>query len=251
MNTVTTTNVSVAKSTNKYTMQFWMFVYNYVGSNFKGVTFTWDSHNRIVIEYSGGGTIYHFKCYPFYQIASPGTYTLNYNFTTALGDINKWNFISCAVDNTVNKKYYLMTDLAASTPQTITGASPNLIPLTTTTFLFQDDSIVDYGVLFFRQIRLWIDAYTSAGFLSRVNIQTYTLFSNLMHLYDPLFKDSDAGTQKLYDLTSKSPTVTPTFATTLGVNVVDNTKYSTLTLSDENGQYFDVATSSNIRKILV
>jgi len=246
VNLVTMTNIAVAKSTNKYTMQFWMFVNNYVGNNFGGVTFTWDMHNKIVISYNSG-TNYNFICYPFWDSANIGTYTLNYNFSTALTNINKWNFISCAVDNTVVKQFYSMTDLVSATSQTISGASPNLIPLTTTKFTFQDDSSLDYGVLFFRQIRLWIDAYTSAGFLSRVNIQTYTLFSNLMHLFDPLFKDADGSTQKFYDLTNISPTVTPTYTASLGVNVVDDSLYSTLSLSDENGQYYDLATLSNIR----
>ena len=240
------TNIAVAKSTNKYTMQFWMFVNNYVLSNFLGVTFTWDMHNKIVISRIGAGASYQFTCYPFWDNANPATYTLKYDYTTALPNINMWNFISCAVDNTVVKQFYSMTDLVSAAPQSIAGASPNLIPLTSTSFSFIDNSIIDYGVLFFRQIRLWIDAYTSAGFLSRVNIQTYTLFSNLMHLFDPLFKDSDSTSQKFYDLTNTSATVTPTYTASLGSNVVDDTLYSTLSLSNENGQYFDLATLTNI-----
>ena len=259
INTITNNAACVAKSTNKYTLQFWMYVYNYIGSNFLGINMTWDKHNKISVAYDSGSTSYKFTCWPFYDSASPGTYTQNYILTVA--NINQWNFISCSVDNTANKLFHVMTDTIATVSTAIIGSTIDLSALgNSSNFSIQDISTIEYGVLFFSQIRLWHDAFISAGFLSRVNIATVDKFNNLRHLFNPTYSNANAPNQKLIDglvtpssgCPARAADITITYvsdAATKGANVIDDSLYSVLTLSPENGQYYDPATAANIRII--
>ena len=250
----------VAKSTNKYTLQFWMYVYNYLGNNFNGITMTWDKHNKITVAYDSVSSSYQFTCYPFYNSASPGAYTLKKVLTIA--NINQWNFISCSVDNTATKLFYVMTDNIDTVSTAIVGSTIDLTALgNSSDFSIQDNSTIEYGVLFFNQIRLWHDAFISAGFLSRVNIINVDRFNNLRHLFSPLYDNTDVPTQKLKDglvtpssgCPSKAADIPFSYindANTIGQNVINDSQYSLLTLSPENGAYYDPATGTNLRILL-
>ena len=231
-----------------------MYVYNYLGSNFAGLSMTWDKHNKITVAYDGPSTSYKFTCFPFYDSASPGTYTQTQILTIV--NINQWNFISCSVDNTAAKLFYVMTDTIDTVTTAIIGSTIDLSVLgSSSNFSIEDNSTLDYGVLFFNQIRLWHDAFISAGFLSRVNIATVTQFNNLRHLFTPLYTPADVPNQKIKDLLVAPVAGCParaadqiiTYASTPRSNLIDDTKYSILTLSPENGQYYDPATATNIR----
>jgi hypothetical protein len=65
VNTITLTNVQTAKATEKYTLQFWVFAYNYGTNTFGGLTFKWNYHNKVDIQFSSGA--YTFKCSPLYE----------------------------------------------------------------------------------------------------------------------------------------------------------------------------------------
>ena len=237
-----------------------MYVYNYVGSNFAGINMTWDKHNKISVAYDSGSTSYKFTCWPFYDSASPGTY--NQNQILTISNINQWNFISCSVDNTTNKLFHVMTDTIATVSTSIIGVTIDLSLLgSSSNFSIQDTSTIEYGVLFFSQIRLWHDSFLSSGFLSRVNINTVSEFNNLRHLFNPSYSETDVPTQKLKDGLVSAVTGCPargadinitylSDSTTFGANVIDETKYSTLTMASENGFYYDPASGTNIRKLI-
>jgi hypothetical protein len=145
-------------------MQFWVFTYSYIANTFGGITFSWNYHNQIRVVPSGSN--YNFVCSPFYDSNYPAlqttiTGTLSYT-------ANAWNFLSCAVD-VVDGAFYLNTASSSTNTLTTQSPSPNLTTHTTSTLTISDNSTYgEWGVMFFRQIRLWMDCYTTAGFLSRV-----------------------------------------------------------------------------------
>ena len=88
--------VHTAKLTKRYTMQFWMYAYNYLKGRFGGIEFYWDGHNKIVVEKGSqpvGNNVYEFHCIPY--LNEDGS--IPRKLTTTI-EINKWNFLSCAVD---------------------------------------------------------------------------------------------------------------------------------------------------------
>ena len=83
-------------------------------------------------------------------------------------------------------------------------------------------------------------------------------FTNLRHLFNPVYSSADAPTQKLKDglitpvagCPARAADINITYindVNSIGMNVIDDSKYSMLTLSQENGQYYDLATTNNIR----
>ena len=169
MNPITFTNViKTAQGANKYTSQFWVFAYNYTGTNnFIGLTVNWQLHTTMKIQYANGA--WGFTCYPIYDTTNTATYT---SFLTLPFNINTWNFVSCAVDLSGASGIYFISSDQALTPNPV----GNLVPAvpawptlpTFTNLIITDSAIKDYGVLFFRQFRLWNNCYSDVIFLSRV-----------------------------------------------------------------------------------
>lgn len=240
VNTITLTGVKTAKATEKYTLQFWVFAYNYGTNTFSGLTFKWNYHNKVDIQFAAGA--YSFKCSPLYE-ASSSSFENSVSNTLAF-TINAWNFISCAVDRP-GLKYYMNTASNTYTANLSVSLPSGILSNTSTTLVITDNtsSLADWGVLFFRQITLWIDAFTTAGSLSRINIVTPTLFPNLINIWDPTY----SGTNQLVDLTGSSATVTLTYSGSIGMNVVDDTVYSVLFLCSESGQYYDASSNTCIQ----
>lgn len=241
---MTITNVLTAKATQKYTLQLWIWAYNYLGNTWDGITIEWNYHNKISIELSGGS--YRFRCSPFYQQGSPG---FESSISGTLGfNMSQWNFVSCAVDAVTNNDFYMLTENATYS-STFAVAKPNLTAFSTTTLRITDlSSQIEWGVLFLRQIRLWNDQYITSGFLSRVEILTPSLFGALLNLYDPIY----SGVNQVVDITGNSPTQTLNYhampsaggTNRLGHNVVDESFYTRLFLCSENAQYYDATTKS-------
>ncbi len=152
-------------------------------------------------------------------------------------------------------KYYLTTDTTVAATYTYinTVSKPTKdINATNSKFSIIDSTSIDYGVLFMSQIRLWKDSLQNAGFLSRVSIQTKSLFPTLVALFDPLFIVNDGTSQKFVEIGS-SPVnqVAITYQSTTGVNVIDDTNYSKLNLCSENGQFYESVTNSCISKLFL
>ena len=240
-------NVPTAKLTRRYTMQFWMYAYNYIDGRFGGIEFYWDGHNKIVVEkgsQSAGNNKYEFHCIPYMNEDG----TVPRKLTTVI-EINKWNFLSCAVDfveinyyinvNTYNHELYLKR---ANLIQT----SPTDLLLTqdiTTLFINDTTKFKDWGLLFFMNIRLWNWCYFNAEFLSRIHIVTREKFPYLLEQWNPkhpLITTKD----KYYNsfiITGYQTTFEVRFSQKYGINVLDEYFYRNVTLCTENGEYYDVA----------
>jgi len=231
-----------------------MFIYNYKGNSFSGLTIAWDLQTKVRIYYDSATTSYKFTCYPFYQTTN-NVYENTTSASITITNINKWNYIICAVDFDA-LSYYLTTDTQAATTNTYinTVAKPTKDPTSNNSkIVITDETTIDYGVLFFSQIRLWKEAYINAGFLSRVSIQTKSLFTTLVSLFDPLYIPADSTSQKFSEIVTPPAAanqVVITYQSTLGVNVVNDSLYSKINLCSENGQYYESISNSCISKDL-
>ena len=96
--------VSTAKTSKKYTLQFWMYAYNYVNGRFGGVTFFWVGHNKLIVKKGtqlSSSNNYEFICIPYATEDKESSISNKVIIT-----INQWNFLSCAVDFPGTIYYY-------------------------------------------------------------------------------------------------------------------------------------------------
>ena len=250
-------NVRTAKETKKFTLQFWIYFYNYERGNFKGSTFDWNGHNKIIV-YREENNKYYTKCL---------TYTVDGNVKTLdseekqIMQINeeKWNFISCSV-NYEERVFYLNTnnDLDESGGNDLDG--PRLIqirinPSVPTDFLLNNDystleitddtdDLDDWGYLYYRQIHLWKYAYFNAEFLSRVNILTPAKFPYLLNSWDTHFKGyKDANFHRNFivkDICGIAKDFNVTYTGPLGFNYILLQDIKHVDLCSEDGEYYDL-----------
>ena len=243
--------VSTAKVSKRYTMQFWMYAYNYVSGRFGGVTFFWNGHNKLIVKKGAQNALnndYEFTCIPYA--------TEDYEATisqTIIITINQWNFLSCAVDFP-GTAYYINTNtnrnkLTLKKSNLDSNEPTSLLLSQTTTYLTisDDTEYDDWGYLFFKQIRLWGEAYFNAEFLSRIKIETKSLFPYLLQEWEPIFvgyRNEDFFKNfNVYELDSDGSTYlgfTISYTGQYGSNVIDEDLYDDVHLCSENGQYYDV-----------
>ena len=236
VNDITISNLSTAKATKTYAMQFWIFAYDYVPDKFGGVSFAWNYHNQITVEKTGAST-YEFICYPFYDSTAPA-YKASKNIKIAFSK-QAWNYITCSVDLN-GKKIYLNTETNVSEVVFTEAYPPNFDTKVHSDLVIKDLATdPEWGVLFFRQIRLWQEIFPNTGFLSRVDIQTPALFGTLLALWDPIY----TGTAQITEIKGAANTAI-TYTSSIGENIVDDSKYSTLFLCSEDTQYYDITTTS-------
>ena len=112
----------------------------------------------------------------------------------------------------------------------------------------------EWGMLFFRQIRLWKNALFNPEFLSRVFIQTPSKFPDLLHIWEPTFNGKivtnyKSTNLKVVDIVNsdnyfivqyKDKDQNEKSESEFGRNVMDENKYSILTMCSEDGLYFDI-----------
>ena len=247
--------VSTAKITKKYTMQFWMYAYNYYAGRFGGITFFWNGHNKLVVskgKQASASNVYEFTCIPYVTETSEATISQTTTIT-----IQKWNYLSCAVDftttsfyinvNTINDELYLKrANLDTDQPTSV------LQNQQTTYLTISDDSIYDdWGYLFFRQIRLWSESYFNAEFLSRIKINTKSLFPYLLQQWEPVFVgyrgNKFFNNFNVYELDYNGQSFlsfSVSYTGVYGMNVIDEDYYNDVDLCSENGEYYDVTLGS-------
>ena len=241
--TITIPNLSSALSTNKCTLQFWMFAYAYSDKSFGGIRFTWEGHNSITFECENKD-----KCK--FTCKEVGGKSLYYEDLS----INQWIFLSCAVDYKETQNIYInyntQDDINQKKEESgVTG----IITLETSSLTIEDLTTHDeWGILFFRQIRLWKGYFFNAEFLSRVLIETPSKFPDLLHSWEPTYngkmvEDYSSANLRVYDLTNSNNYFDVTYGAAgneyeskYGMNVIDETTYSILTMCSEDGLYFDV-----------
>ena len=246
-------NVKTAKSSKSYTMQFWMFAYNYKKGKFGGVTFHWNGHNKILIFKNDSleDNNYIFKCVSFEKInGEKSKDELNLNI-----EINKWNFISCGVDlvnmkmsiNLITEidKFYLNSNISDfNYPDIILNNEY------TTLSIIDNSKILDWGLLFFRYIKLWKYYYSNSEFISRIKNKNTNLFPNLLNIWEPKFTKE----LEFYDGFIVKDESTPNSKNAdnfivkhnenLGINILDDFVYTNLVLCEEQGQFYDGITNT-------
>ena len=235
---------------NKCTLQFWMYAYAYKPNIFQGIKFQWEGHNLIKVELQSD---YNYKFTCTANVGSSDIAQVSLDIT-----INQWIFLSCAVDyqkyNKIYINYNTQNNELVKDSKIFSGG--NSIPKSASQLIIQDNTgnYDDWGYLFFRQIRLWKDAFDNAEFLSRIFIKTPSKFPDLLHSWEPVYNgiisddvddyikenlepiDIVKGKkfQVLIDTTAKDQSKN-------GMNVIDGDEYySILTMCSEDGYYFDV-----------
>lgn len=207
---------SVSTGSTEYTIDFWIYVNTYVAGTFGVFDITWDKQLSISISYNSG---YKSNCYPIYDSVNNNSAYNSLKNEIAI-DPTKWDYIRCSVDLT-NKKYYHIVDNSAISEITFTETAPTIPATTTLSFV---DSVLNRGVVFFKQIRLW-NCYdcqkvdTSSLFLTSTSA---AMHDNLLHLWDPVYG------QTIDDLKTGSNTITLNInASWIGYNVLDLSDYPT------------------------
>ena len=157
---ITVENVTTAKDTHKFTLQFWIFANNYVEKKFGGMEANWKNHGAIKV-FLDNDDEYYFTCIPD-----------NINDSLKIRFIvGQWNFLHCAVD--FQNKYIYLNSYDESKSSDFEGsASEGLTNFVTTKFTIKDLSKNNWGVLFLTNIRLWKDAIPSASFLAKIEINS-------------------------------------------------------------------------------
>ena len=211
----------------QFTMHVWIWASDYISSNFKGFEIIWENHNTISISLEGTSD-YYFNCYP-----DETNDTLSDSISI---NINKWNFLSCAVnwDSTTNQVFTMqtLTEIKTTTLSTVTTPS-NVINTPYKIHISDKGRTVEWGYLIFRQIRLWNEYISNSYSLARVDIKQFHLYPTLIHLFTPAYKDN----QEIKDIiTNKIGTLQCTIM--LGVNAVKEEYYAKLALCGDDGQYY-------------
>ena len=240
------TGISVGGS--KFTLHFWVFAYSYVNKAFQGISMEWKNHATIKVGLDSSGK-YFFTC------LIDGTETNKYvDFV-----MNEWNFLHCAVNYDDSKFYIASENRAYSHGFTYIdipeGTDENISP-TTSLFIKDLTNLDDWGVLFFRYIRLWKDAFRYASFLSRIEIkENYfkdTKLGPLLHQWDTIiqWKDVNANHEvraRPY-LTGRISFYVEYSEDKIGTNIVPEAIYQKVLdepyLCSENGQFYDRKTKS-------
>ena len=252
MKSIRIDGVSTAKESKKYTLQFWMYAYSYVKGRFGGITFFWVGHNKLIVQKGSIPSInndYEFICIPYATEQSSASISQKVTIT-----INQWNFLSCAVDFP-GTTYYINTNtnkniLNLQKTNLDTNEPTNIVTNQEETYLTisDDTEFDDWGYLFFRQIRLWGEAYFNAEFLSRIKIETKSLFPYLLQEWDPLFIGYKSSNDyfknfKVYELDNVNVdklSFTVNYLGSYGANIINEDEYDHVILCSENGEYYDV-----------
>ena len=213
----------------KFTLHFWVFAYSYVDNYFDGFKMTWTNYVGIEV-YKDSNKKYHFAC------SVDGV-----KFEKKIIDfnMNKWNFLHCAIDYDTHK-LYITTEEDSFKIENINGTAPtNTAPR----LVFEDSTNEDWGVLFFKHIRLWKDAFQYSSFLSRIEIVKESKYfdNDLLYQFNTTFKvahylwemgEDDKTTYNIFYKTSKKGTnIVPE---EIYQDVIENPK-----LCNKEGQYYD------------
>ena len=212
---------------NKFSMHFWFFAHSYIENVFKGFSFEWENQLTIKLELDSTNK-YNFICH----VQTETTNAIEIKMDT-------WNFLHCSADYE-NKQIYYSTE-EDSFNQNLGLTSHSSGSRLKIKDLTVDAGIRYWGILYYKHIRLWKDAYQSSTFLSRINIQNNYFPDPLLNQWKTLFnKDHIAkeSKQSTYDITVQyDPN------NVLGTNIIPEDIYKEMTdkpyLCDEKGEYYN------------
>ena len=156
-----------------FTLHFWVFAHSYVDKSFKGISVEWKGHTTVQVGLDSSGK-YYFTC--LINGEPKGKYV---DFV-----MNEWNFLHCAVNYNYSKYYIASENRAYSDGFTYTVIPEEILASSTSLILKDLTNVQDWGVLFFRYIRLWKEAFKYSSFLSRIHIINNYFSTSLLHQWD-------------------------------------------------------------------
>ena len=239
--------LSTAQRTKKYTLQFWVLAYEYHSGNFEGIEIEWTHHLKI---YTNPTKAF---CKIYDNASSNLRLTLNFAK-------NKWVFLSCAVDfinNLTSFSYTDVDDKIYKEDSTITSSFDNelldSVSNSQSELKIKDYSGKEWGLLFYRQIALWRDAYFNSEFLSHVNINTPSLFPDLLHIFKPDFNIDRDYTKnyneylKTKDLVNSDKILTVNYDSSQLYGINKFPTVNDIKFCSENGEFYDTTSKSCIQ----
>ena len=155
--------------------------------------------------------------------------------------MDTWNFIHCAADYDEGQIYFTTEEddfnVALSGTKTIDPGNTNLVIQDLT-----DVSIKGWGILFYKYIRLWNEAFESSSFLSRIEIDSSFNYELLLQQWHTVF-NTDHNMIETIGGTVKKVEYYTGDDEKIGTNIIPEDIYHDMnskpTLCDKIGQYYD------------
>ena len=218
--------VNVKGSGKQFTLHFWVFAYSYIDKVFGGLEVEWVGHTTVKV-YLDSTRRYNFNC------------LVNGNPTSKLIDfnMNTWNFLHCAVSypNTL----YITTE-ENSYEIFFNVPEPSSLNVDTKLKIRDLTEVDDWGVLFYKHIRLWNDAFQYSSFLSRIEIKNNYFSTTLLHQWNTIMNAEHKVKETKH---SENDFIVEYSDKKIGTNIVPEELYQEVIdkpiLCDENGQYYD------------
>ena len=142
-----------------FTLHFWVFAYSYVNKVFKGIKVDWQTFVAIEVGLDSSGK-YYFTC------------LINNKPQKRYVDfkMNEWNFLHCSVDYDDHYLYIDSDEKEYGYPFSyLDGEEPNY-GQPTKLVITDLNTVDDWGILFYKHIRIWNRVLPHSTFLSRINI---------------------------------------------------------------------------------
>jgi hypothetical protein len=223
----TTTISAIGVSGKDYTIEFWLYLNNYVTGSFTdGFEIKWNKHMMIKLKYVNSN--YVSICYPLYD--SSDSSKENSNSDTMQISHRAWVYVRCSVSNTLKKYLHFKEDNVVS-QLTLNGTAPTVG--TDTTLIFSNNSI-NNGLIYFKQLRLWKCYLCQYPDTYKLDITSATVgnYLDLLHLWDPTY--SSGTYPPLVTDTKANRNFTPVVDVSWkGYNIFDMSGYKVLSSSND------------------
>ena len=159
--------------------------------------------------------------------------------------MDTWNFLHCAADYKAKKIYYTTEedsfDMDFEPPSQNPGTSLIIKDLTK-----EQNDIRDWGILFYKHIRLWRDAFQYSSFLSRINIVQNYFGVELINQWNTIFNKDHIAKETRQDALYNIK-VNYNQTKILGTNIIPEEIYQEMItkpiLCNENGKFYNRKTS--------
>jgi hypothetical protein len=223
----TTTISGVGVSGTDYTIEFWLYINNYVTGSFTdGFEIKWNKQMMIKLKYENSK--YVSICYPLYD--SSDSSKENSNSDTMQISHRAWVYVRCSVSNTFKKYFHFKEDNVVS-ELTLSGTAPT-VGIDTTLVL--SNNSINNGLIYFKQLRLWKCYRCQYPDTYKLDITSATVgnYLDLLHLWDPTYS-SGTYPPVVTDIKAAknfTPVVDDTWT---GYNIFDTSGYKVLSSSND------------------
>ena len=221
--------ITLTEIPKKYSLHFWVFAYSYIENVFKGLQVEWKDFTTVKVSIDSTNK-YTFIC----QVPSDETNPIDFK-------MNEWNFLHCAVDYDAHKIFYTIEEDSYNKDYDISQSSS--ISLSSQLIITDLTDEIDWGVLFYKHIRLWSDAFQYSSFLSRIEITDINLYPSLLYQFNTKFNSA----HKITDTKNGLINAVTYSSDKIGTNIVPEEIYQDVVdkpiLCDKLGTYYDRKTS--------